>query len=265
MPNFAVMENNTRPLLMLSNDDGVSAKGLRYLIETLAHFGDIIAVAPDGPRSGQSSAITVDQPLRVTRHADWLGARIYSVNGTPADCVKLGLHAIMPRKPDLMLCGVNHGSNAGNSVLYSGTMGAVMEACMVGIPSIGYSLLHHSLDADFTECGPFITDITSRVMNGGLPAGICLNVNIPALVRPAGIKVTRAARGYWTEEYVDRIDPHGVPYWWLTGKFHNSEPDDPETDEYWLKRDYVTVVPVRVDQSAVDKIEDIKRLIDVGQ
>ena len=169
----------------------------------------------------------------------------------------------MPRKPDIMLCGVNHGSNAGNCVLYSGTMGAVMEACTVGIPSVGFSLLHHSLDADFTECAPYITDITTRVLAKGLPNGVCLNVNIPALVRPEGMKVARAARGYWTEEYAERTDPMGRPYWWLTGHFKNEEPDDPSTDEYWLDRRWVTVVPVRVDQSAVDEVEPTKRLLNI--
>lgn len=254
---------STRPLIMVSNDDGVNAKGLRYLIETLLPLGDVVAVAPDGPRSGQSSAITVEQPLRMRRCPDWLGATIYAVSGTPVDCIKLGLHAAMPRKPDLMVCGVNHGSNAGNCVVYSGTMGAVMEACIVGIPAIGFSLLHHSLDADFTECGPYLTDIVSHVLAEGLPAGVCLNVNIPALVRPEGMKVTRAALGYWTEEYVEHKDPSGRPYWWLTGQFHNVEPDDPATDEYWLKRRYVTVVPVRVDQSATDMVPAVEHLLNI--
>lgn len=251
-----------KPLILISNDDGVDAKGLRFLIETLATIGaDIIAVAPDAPRSGQSSAITVEQPLWLKRHADFAGAKIYSVSGTPVDCVKLALHAVVPRRPDILISGINHGSNAGNSVIYSGTMGAAMEGTMVGIPSVGFSLLHHSLDADFTECAPFVESITKAVLAKGLPDGISLNVNIPALCRPQGLKVVRAARGYWTEEYADYTTPSGKPYYWLTGRFVNSEPDDPATDEYWLKRQWATVVPVRVDQSATDQIETIENLL----
>ena len=251
-----------RPLIMVSNDDGVNAKGIRCLVETLTAFADVIVVAPDGARSGQSSAITCNLPLRMHQLPDWHGAQIYAVSGTPVDCVKLGLHTVMPRKPDVMVCGINHGSNAGNCVIYSGTMGGVMEACMVGIPSVGFSLLDYASDADFTECRPIVTEITKRVARAGLPAGICLNVNIPAVAHVEGVKVVRAARGYWSEEYAGRTDPFGHPYWWLTGHFNNEEPDDPSTDEYWLARGYATVVPVRVDQSAIDMIEATEQLLD---
>lgn len=243
-----------RPLILVSNDDGYDAKGLRYLIDILVNFGDVVAVAPDGPRSGQSSAITVEQPLWLKRRADFAGAKIYSVSGTPVDCVKLAMHAVVDRKPDLLVAGINHGSNSGNSVIYSGTMGAVMEGCMIGIPSIGFSLLHHSLEADFSETNATVERVTKYVLANGLPNGICLNVNIPALCRPQGIKVTRAARGYWTEEYADYTTPSGKPFYWLTGKFHNDEPYNAATDEYWLKRQWSTVVPVKVDQSANDVI-----------
>ncbi len=253
---------NDRPLILISNDDGVSAKGLKYLVECVSELGDVIVVAPDGPRSGQSSAITVEAPLRVNQHPDYLGAKIYSVNGTPVDCIKLGMHALVPRRPDILLAGINHGSNSGNSVIYSGTMGAVMEGCMIGIPSVGYSLLHHSIAADFSECGRFVDMITRNVLQKGLPAGVCLNVNIPALCKPKGMKTLRAARGYWTEEYADYTDPHGHPFYWLTGRFVNSEPDNPDTDEYWLARKYVSVVPVRPDQTAVDAIEGLRARFD---
>lgn len=253
--------SESKPLILISNDDGVEAKGLRFLIECVKDMGDVIAVAPSGPRSGQSSAITVDSPLRIKSYPDYFGCKVYSVNGTPVDCIKLAMHTLVSRKPDIVLSGVNHGSNSGNSVIYSGTMGAVMEACMLGIPSIGYSLLHHSIEADFSECTPFIAEITRKVLSAGLPDGICLNVNIPAQCKPKGLKVVRAARGYWTEEYAEYIDPNGKPYYWLTGKFNNEEPDNPDTDNYWLAREYVSVVPVRPDQSAVDVIGKIKELL----
>ncbi|MCM1081825.1 MAG: hypothetical protein NC343_08775 [Muribaculum sp.] len=165
------------------------------------------------------------------------------------DCVKLALHAIVPRKPDLVLAGINHGSNSGNNVTYSGTMGAVIEGCMQGIPSVGFSLMHHSMKADFTLSSSFVTEITRKVLEGGLPDYVCLNVNIPAKVAPEGVKVCRAARGYWSEEYKRYLDPHGNPFYWLTGRFVNAEPDATDTDEYWLARRNITVVPVCPDMS----------------
>lgn len=252
--------NPAKSLIFISNDDGVDAPGLHHLIECVKDLGEVIAVAPSAPRSGQSSAITVDSPLRIAEFPDIDGAKVYSVSGTPVDCVKLALHALVNRKPDIMLSGVNHGSNAGNSVIYSGTMGAAMEACMVGIPAIGFSLLHHSIAADFSQTTPYIIDFTKRVLQHGLPEQLCLNVNIPAQCVPKGFKVVKAARGYWTEEYAEYKDPSGKPFYWLTGRFVNSEPDNAETDEYWLAREYVSVVPVRPDQTdsaAISRINDL--------
>ena len=238
------------PLILISNDDGVKAPGLHKLIQWARPFGEVWAVAPAEPRSGQSSAITVNTPLRIAEHPEYDGAKVHSVTGTPVDCIKLAMHHIVPRRPALILSGINHGSNAGNSVIYSGTMGAVFEGCMVGIPSVGFSLLHHSLKADFSECGRFITDIIGNVLADGLPDGVCLNVNFPAKVKIEGIKTVRSARSYWTEEYASYTDPHGKPFYWLTGRQVNLEPDNPETDLYWLGRNYATIVPERADQNA---------------
>ncbi|MDE7407239.1 MAG: 5'/3'-nucleotidase SurE, partial [Muribaculaceae bacterium] len=163
---------------MISNDDGVGAKGLRHLIDCISAMNigaRIIAVAPKEHNSGMSSAITVDRPLHIVRQPDYNGAEIYYVDGTPVDCVKLGMHAVMPHTPDLMLSGINHGSNAGNSLIYSGTMGAAMEACMIGIPAIGYSLLDHHADADFSYTDKLIRRITAKVLKDGLPPQTCLN------------------------------------------------------------------------------------------
>ncbi len=250
-----------RPLIFLSNDDGIGAPGLNYLIETVKPLGDIVVVAPDGPQSGKSSAITVDRPLRLTIHSDQPGLKICSVDGTPVDCVKLGLHAAVNRRPDIIIGGINHGSNSGNSVIYSGTMGIVMEGCMVGIPSVGFSLLHHSIAADFTACGQFVTEIVTKILTGGLPDHICLNVNIPASCTPKGMKVTEASRGHWTEEYADYTDPSGHPFYWLTGHYVDDDPDNPDTDNYWLDREYVTIVPVLPDQTAREAIPEIRRLL----
>lgn len=250
------------PLILISNDDSISAKGLHHLIDCVKEFGKVIAVAPSSPQSGQSSSLSVNKPLRITRHDGYDDAEVYSVSGTPVDCVKLALHAIVPRKPDIMLSGINHGSNSGNAIIYSGTMGAAMEACTTGIPSVGFSLLHHSLKADFHWTTPFVKEITAKVLKNGLPQGICLNVNIPAMTEPLGIKVCRAARGHWSEEYERYLDPNGKPFYWLTGRFCNEEPEATDTDEYWLGQKYISVVPANIDQTATDAINHISRLLD---
>ena len=191
------MENTSiRPLILISNDDSIDAPGIHHLARTVRSMGDVIVVAPAHPHSGQSAALTVGSPLRISeKPCDIDGVRMFTVTGTPVDCIKLGLHAIVPRKPDLVLAGINHGSNSGVNVTYSGTMGAVLEACLEGIPAVGFSLLHHSIKADFTLSTAFVADITAKVLSGGLPKGICLNVNIPAKVIPEGIKVCRARAG----------------------------------------------------------------------
>lgn len=241
-----------KPLILISNDDGIEAPGIHRLVETVAHLGDIVVCAPDSARSGQSSAMTVDAPLRIKEHQSYMGAKMYSVNGTPVDCVKLALHTLVPRHPSLMLSGINHGSNAGNSVIYSGTMGAAFEACFADIPAIGFSLLHHSWKAEFGQCLPFVKEIAEKILVSGLPKGICLNVNFPAHVEIKGLKTVRAAISRWTEEYADMTDPHGRPFYWLTGRQINEEPDADDTDLYWLARHYATVVACRADQSAPD-------------
>lgn len=239
-----------KKLILISNDDSVNAPGLHFLVDCVKDLGEVWVVAPDAPKSGQSSSLTFNAPLRVIGHPDYEGARLFSVTGTPVDCVKLAMNNILPRRPDLVLAGVNHGSNAGNSVIYSGTMGAVFEGCMASIPSIGYSLLSHSMDADFSECKPYIRGITSKVLAGGLPEGVCLNVNFPADVKIEGMKVVRAARSHWTEEYRQYLDPHGMPFYWLTGRQVDEEEGNPHTDLYWLPRGYATCVPCEALQNA---------------
>lgn len=250
-----------RPLILITNDDCIASKGIRHLASIAVKHGEVIIVAPADPQSAKSSALTVNSPLMVKEVDPIHGALAFTVNGTPVDCVKIAMHAVLDRRPDLVLSGINHGSNAAVNNIYSGTMGAAMEGCVLGIPSIGYSLLSHAADADFGQLDPFIEEITSRVIEGGLPDGICLNVNFPAHCTPLGMKVVRAARGYWTEEYADYATPHGTPFYWLTGKFHNEEPDNPETDEYWLARQYGSIVPIRPDQTASDRIGDISALL----
>lgn len=253
-----------KKLILISNDDSVNAPGLHFLVDKVKELGDVWVVAPDEPKSGQSSSLTFNAPLRVTEHAGYEGARLFSVSGTPVDCIKLAMHNIVPRRPDIVLAGINHGSNAGNSVIYSGTMGAVFEGCMAGIPSVGFSLLHHSMAADFSECARFVKDVTAKVLANGLPEGVCLNINFPAKVKIEGMKVVRAARSHWTEEYQEYIDPHGKPFYWLTGRQINEEEGNPETDLYWLPRNYATCVPCCALQNAApDEIAAVGHLLDL--
>ena len=240
-----------KPLILVSNDDGIEAAGVRRLVETLSGIGDVVCVCPDGPRSGQSMAILVNTPLRATRLADYSGATMYKVNGTPVDCVKLSMHTLLDRRPDIIVSGINHGSNAAVNVVYSGTMGAAMEGCAFGIPSVGFSLTDHSPDADFSPCMPWIERICRGVLANGLPDGVCLNVNFPVVdAEPAEMRVVRAARGKWSDEYKEYTDPHGHKFYWLTGRFENEEPDADDTVEWCLSHGIVSVVPTMLDRTA---------------
>lgn len=252
-----------RPLILITNDDSIEAPGIHHLADCVRSLGDVYVVAPAHPHSGQSAALTVNEPLRINElPSEKDGIRLFTVDGTPVDCIKLALHTIVPRKPDVVFSGINHGSNSAVNVTYSGTMGAVIEACMQGIPAVGFSLLHHSMKADFTLSTAFVANIAADVLANGLPAGICLNVNIPARVIPEGIKVCRAAHGHWSDEYQRYIDPHGVPFYWLTGRFINDEPDAEDTDEYWLRCRFVSIVPTLVDQSALDAVKNLAARFD---
>lgn len=254
-------DKQNRPLIFISNDDGVKAKGLRALIDFANEFGDLVVVAPSLPQSGKSSSITVENPLRVTQRPTYKNAKIYEVNGTPVDCTKLAMHAIMSRKPDLVIAGINHGANTGNSAIYSGTMGIVFEGSMLGIPSIGFSYLSHHDDADFSPCESVVKKVISKVMEKGLPKEVCLNVNIPKDCIVKGMQVGSAARGRWTEEFEERVDPHGQPYFWLTGKYKNYEPDNQHTDLYYLSQEYASIVPCKADQTAFDDLLCIENII----
>lgn len=241
---------NNRPLILISNDDGIDARGVHVLIDCLSKFGDIVCVCPDGPRSGQSMAITVNGPLRITRLQDYNGAKMYKVNGTPVDCVKLAVYVALDRRPDLVVAGINHGSNSAINVVYSGTMGAAFEGCAFGIPAIGFSLTDHSPNADLEPSKQFVETIAKAVIDNGLPQGVCLNVNIPdSDVAPTEMRVVRACKGNWSDEYQEFSDPSGKPFYWLTGKFTNEEPESTDTDEWCLANGIVSVVPVALDRT----------------
>ncbi|MBD5211688.1 MAG: 5'/3'-nucleotidase SurE [Bacteroidales bacterium] len=241
-----------RKLILVTNDDGYTALGVRTLMKWLEPFGEVVGVCPDGPRSAQSMAITVNQAMRIDEVKDYDGpGRLYKVNGTPVDCVKLAMHTVLDRTPDIVVSGINHGSNAAVNVIYSGTMGAAFEGCAFGIPSVGFSLTDHDPAADFSPVRPFVPKIIEEVLKSGLPEGICLNVNVPHdKGNPTEMRVTRAARGKWTDEYEKYLDPFGRPFYWLKGHFVNEEPEAEDTDEWCLSHGIVSVTPELLDRSA---------------
>lgn len=249
-----------KPLILISNDDGVQAKGLHSLIESMKPFGEIVVVAPEKGESGKSHAITINTPVRVHKVSESEGLVIYSCTGTPVDSVKLAINQLLPRKPDFLVSGINHGSNASISVIYSGTMGAAIEGCLNGIPSIGFSVLDHSSNADFSLAEKYIGTIFKNVMENSLPVSVCLNVNFPVVPKNKvkGIRVCRQTKGVWKEEYEKRKDPHNHDYYWLTGDFHNFEPQAKDTDEWALANNYISIVPIHVDLTSYDGIKQIQ-------
>lgn len=250
-----------KKLILITNDDGVHAKGINCLIEVAREFGDVLVVAPLEAMSGMSHAITIKSPLRIKKLKEEEGLTVYSCAGTPVDCVKLSFNHVLQRRPDLVLSGINHGSNASASVVYSGTMAAAMEACVNLVPSVGLSLSSYAPDADFSEAKNIARKVIDRVLKEGLDHGVCLNVNIPEMNGEAikGIKIGRQAKGYWKEEFDRRVDPHNGEYFWLTGYYHNEEPNSDDTDEYALANNYVSVCPVTVDLTAHHYIEKLKK------
>jgi len=249
-----------KPVILVTNDDGIYAPGIRKLISIARTIGSVIVVAPDSPMSGMSHAITVKTPLRLHKIAEEENYVEYSCNGTPVDAMKLGEKIVAQEIPDIVLSGINHGSNASVNIIYSGTMAAVMEANIDGIPAVGFSLLDYSHSADFSAVDEYIKTIIVNVLDNGLPEGVALNVNIPAVRKEEinGIKVCRQAKGRWEEEFDERIDPHKRDYYWLTGVFQNGD-SDKDTDSWALANNYVSVVPVQYDFTAHKSISALKK------
>lgn len=252
-----INELKKRPYILITNDDGADARGIEVLTRLMCQLGDVVVVAPDGPRSAQSNALTVTHPIRFNKIEEKENLVRYSCTGTPTDCVKLALNEILERKPDLLVSGINHGSNAAINVIYSGTMGAVLEGCENGIPSIGFSVCDHSPIADFSHFESYILKVATATLENGLAHGVCLNVNAPK--GPiSGIKVARQCDGRWTKEFAKCTDPHGKAYYWLTGNFENHEPQAEETDEWALDNGFISIVPTKIDMTAYEAMSVIK-------
>jgi 5'-nucleotidase len=248
-----------RPLILVINDDGITAPGIRTLISVMNTIGDVVVVAPDSPQSAMGHAITINSTLHVGKVKIDDGPQTeYSCSGTPADCVKLAVREVLDRKPDLCVSGINHGSNSSINVIYSGTMSAALEAGIENIPAIGFSLLDYNWSANFEHSKTFVKTIALNVLKNGLPKDVVLNVNIPNTEKKdiRGIKICRQARANWEEEFDKRTNPMGRDYYWLTGKFVNMDNGE-DTDEWALKNNYISVVPVQFDLTAHHAIQQL--------
>lgn len=250
-----------KPLILVTNDDGITAPGIAALVEVMKPLGDVVVIAPDKPQSGMGHAITINSTLRINKVNIYNTKQEYSCTGTPVDCVKFGVNKMLHRKPDLCVSGINHGTNMSINVIYSGTMSAAVEGAIEGIPSIGFSLSDYRIDADFTAAKKIAKVVAENVLKNGLPAGVCLNVNIPRLDYDLikGIKVCRQAKANWVERFDERHDPSGQPYYWLTGNFENYDAEGKDTDIWALENNYVSIVPTQFDMTAHQAIKEISK------
>lgn len=259
-------EETEKPVILVTNDDGITAPGLRNLVEAVKDLGEVVVVAPDKPQSGMGHAITIGVPLRLTKVDDFFnGIEAYHTSGTPVDCVKLAVDKILHKKPDICLSGINHGANHSINVIYSGTMSAAMEASIESIPSVGFSLLDYRFEADFSAAKIYVHRIVKSLLEKKFgDRHLLLNVNIPAV--PAelmnGIKVCRQAYAKYDEDFDERSDPHGKKYYWLTGEFKNFD-DGEDTDVWALEHNYVSVVPVHFDLTNYNLKKDLENNWDI--
>jgi 5'-nucleotidase len=255
----ASQTSKKKPVILVCNDDGITAPGIQELVAAMDSLGEVVIVAPNSPQSGMGHAITIGNTLRLDRSTAFPDHIAYECSGTPADCVKMAKHFVLKdRKPDLVVSGINHGSNSSISILYSGTMSAAIEAGIEGMPAIGFSLGEFGHEADFSHTIPYVQQIARQVLEHGLPAGVVLNVNFPKKsAKPIkGIRVCRQALAKWQEEFEERMDPNKRKYYWMAGSFVNDDKGE-DTDEYALANNYVSVVPCQFDLTAHHAISEL--------
>lgn len=248
-----------KPLILITNDDGINAPGIRALIDVMSELGKVVVVAPDSPQSAMGHAITINNTLYINKISKENAAvEEYSCSGTPVDCVKIAVNEILKQKPDLCVSGINHGSNSSINVIYSGTMSAAVEGGIEGIPSIGFSLLDYNWNADFEPVKNAIRKIATEVLTNKLPDGVVLNVNFPKLKESEfkGTRVCRQAKAIWQERFDKRQTPIGKDYYWLTGEFINLDRGE-DTDEWALANGYISIVPVQFDLTAHHAIQTL--------
>ena len=250
---------DAKPLILVTNDDGITSRGIRKLIELASELGEVVVVAPDSPQSGMGHAITVGDTLRIRKNHLFEGIEAYECSGTPADCVKMAKHHVIKgRKFDLILSGINHGSNTSISVLYSGTMSAAIEGAIEGTPSVGFSLCDFSTKAEMSHIEPYVTKIIAQALERGFPKGIALNVNFPPNQNQAiqGMKICRQANARWEEDFDKRLDPYGREYFWMTGNFINHDKGE-DNDEWAISNNYVSIVPCQFDLTGYHAINQL--------
>lgn len=248
-----------QPTILVTNDDGIYARGMLSLIEVMKNFGKVIVVAPDKPQSGMGHAITIGRIIRLNKMDKIYGVEAYSSTGTPVDCVKIAIYHVMKERPDLIVSGINHGPNNSLNVIYSGTMSAAVEGAVENIPAIGFSLLDHSRDANFEAAKQVVAEVVEKALKHGIESHTCLNVNIPNVPfnELKGIKVCRQAHAFWDDAFEKRTDPQGDDYFWMTGEFRNHDDGD-DTDVRALENNYVSVVPVQYDMTAHRSLKNLK-------
>lgn len=251
-----------KPIILITNDDGIASPGIKALVESVEDLGHIVVVAPDKPQSGMGHAITIGHPLRMSKVHNFGAIEAWQCSGTPVDCVKLAVDKVLHRKPDICLSGINHGANHSINVIYSGTMSAALEASIESIPSIGFSLLDYSLEADFTAAKKYTRILVEQILKTKTDKHLCLNVNIPPvdveLIK--GLKVCRQAYAKYEERFDERNDPHGKKYYWLTGDFVNFDKGK-DTDVWALKNNYISVVPVQFDLTHYEMKSKLEKII----
>ena len=250
---------NKKPFILISNDDGYQAKGINSLVDMIRDMADILVCAPESGRSGMACAFSANEPLVLVPQKQEEGLEVWSCNGTPVDCVKLALEELCKeRRPQMVIGGINHGDNASVNAHYSGTMGVTLEGCMKYIPSLAFSLCTHDWFADFEPLRPYIRKIVRKVLDDGLPKGVCLNVNFPVVDQFKGVRVCRMAPGTWDNEVVKCRHPRGYDYWWMVGRYTNDEPEAEDTDNWALRHGYIAITPTKIDITSYEMIEQMK-------
>ncbi|MDR1500410.1 MAG: 5'/3'-nucleotidase SurE [Tannerellaceae bacterium] len=251
-----------KPLILVTNDDGIHARGIIELAESLRPLGDLVVFAPDAARSGMSGAITSLIPLTYSLIEKKDGISFYSCSGTPVDCVKLAVNNILDRKPDLLVSGINHGGNMSVCVHYSGTLGATVEGCILGIPSLGISLTDYTGEASFEACCSLGRNLGQRLLSKGLPKGTYLNLNVPSIPHVKGVRVCRQADGRFVNEYMPSHNAWGEPVYWLTGSLQDTTPIHPDNDTSALDAGYASLVPCKIDVTDYVYMEELSLMVE---
>lgn len=252
---------NEKPFILVSNDDGYDAPGIKELAKQMKLIGDVAVVAPDRQNSAVSSSLSVAKPLRVKRLIED-DTDIYIVDGTPTDNVKIAIHELLDRKPDLVVTGINHGANTSVNVLYSGTVGAAIEGMIAGIPSIAFSLASHSYKTDLKAAGKYSKIIAEKILKTSVPNGTLLNVNIPAIDEEEikGIKLTHLSNSKWIDKYDKRYDPFNREYFWFAGEYVIYEDDTDDADDHALTNGFVSVSPIKIEYTDNQYLNKLKNL-----